>query len=149
MSRTPRIATRLACFALTGVLLASGLGRPGTILCLGADGHVAVEPASASCCTPPVETCDPDADHLHDSACSAPDDACGPCADLVILYSAPSRSRLVAHRAATPAVSSAVLNLSCVAFSRQSTSPTRLGGVSPPAPHSTSLACLRTTHLLL
>lgn len=75
---------RLVAWFLLLLILPMGiLGSPGTLLCIGIDGHVAIEASSNGSCEGPDST-----DHEEqvdcDSECGHTNSCCGDCVDCII-----------------------------------------------------------------
>ncbi len=83
MDIVSRIVSATALFA---VAVLAGGGQ-GAVLCLGADGHMAVEPGPCG-----EESEWPGDSRVDDGACRAPD--CGPCIDLPLISTTTAAGRL-------------------------------------------------------
>lgn len=79
------IITKITVVCLTGLVAVSALGS-GMILCLGENGHVAVEsPGNTECCSHEGDTHGKCADEHDDTSCiSSGEDTCRGCIDIPI-----------------------------------------------------------------
>lgn len=80
-----RQTIHIQCLSVPLCLVLMFSSSEAMVLCIGHDGHVAIEASGSRCCghLPPI-SCFPDAHCLIDSAGSAQDDECGPCLDIPI-----------------------------------------------------------------
>lgn len=78
-----RVLLFLLAAAAAGPIVLGRLGFESTVLCLGSDGHVAVETASSDCCEEePAPARQPDSGSSPGLRTGGGGDDCGPCVDV-------------------------------------------------------------------
>jgi hypothetical protein len=122
-------------------------GQPlGAVLCIKADGHMAVEAAHKGLCAPlAAAVAERSDEHSHTILPSA--DTCGPCIDVPLLSNREDRQILSAPSSLSKLAPSLLALLPCVTWVYPESSP-RDFVLHPPA-RASSLLALRTVVLLL
>jgi hypothetical protein len=80
-----RRRTHVRCLSAVLCLLVMFNSSQAMVLCIGEDGHVALEASDSRCCGHLPGACCPQSTHaLTVTGCLAQDDDCGPCLDIPI-----------------------------------------------------------------
>lgn len=118
----------------------------GTVLCIGADGHIAVEVAENGRCGSLSTPVPPPREHITKMLPST--DHCGPCVDVSLSTSNIDDQPLLSAPSSLPKLEAPVLALVALAVSVSSESPQTYFVLQPP-PLASPLIALRTVVLLL
>ncbi len=136
--------------SLTALFLAFGLLIPisstGLVLCIGADGHIALEPARNSRCTTPMASTSTPAQQI--TPLPSQLDHCGPCIDVWLSTSKSDEQQMFSAPSAWPKLAAPVLALVAVVMPVH-VEPPQPYCVLPPASRANTLLALRTVLLLL
>lgn len=116
----------------------------GTVLCIGADGHIALEIAKNGRCGHPSSVA------LREHVTQMPQntDHCGPCVDVSLSASNSDDQQIFSAPSASPKLEAPVLALGAVIIPVSIESPQR-HFVLLPSSHASTLVALRTVVLLL
>lgn len=131
-------------------LLLFHVGLPGYVLCLGSDGHVAVERAAdgASCTEYDVASEAAHAETAADLRADAGGDHCGDCHDLSLKSDCGDEPARLTERVATGHLAAAALSATLPDAGPIAPDPQRIAGFHGDSFPSPSLRSLRTTVLL-
>ena len=122
------------------------LSAPGLVLCIGADGHIAFEPARNSSCATPMALTSPALQQI--TPFPSQPDHCGPCIDVSLSTSKSDDQQLLSASRSLPKLEAPALVLVTFVLPVSVESPQRYC-VVPPASRADTLLALRTVILLL
>ena len=131
---------------LTGCLLMP-MSVMGLVLCIGADGHIALEPARNSRCTTPIAPISTLSQQI--TPWTSPPDHCGPCVDVPLLTSDDASQQFVPTFPLLLQLEAPGFVLVSWAVSASPELPLTPFWLSLPSAINTTLSALRTVILLL